>query len=95
MIRPYPHLSISQPARYRILVQGWLGEGWDDWFEGMRLTPLELAEGFERIKTRQTIPGRDDTFGRLGSRPGRTARYASKTVFFRASTSKSGARFTR
>jgi hypothetical protein len=37
MIRAYPHLSIDQPARYRILVQGWLSDGWEDWFEGMRL----------------------------------------------------------
>jgi hypothetical protein len=42
MILPFPHLSLAQPARYSILVQGWLGEGWEDWFEGMRLTRLEL-----------------------------------------------------
>jgi hypothetical protein len=56
MIHPYPHLSISQPARYRILVQGWLGEGWDDWFEGMRLTSLELAEDLNGSRPGKRFP---------------------------------------
>jgi len=39
MTPSYPHLSIDQPGVYRILVQGWLSEAWEDWFEGMHLTP--------------------------------------------------------
>lgn len=44
MSHAYPRLPIDQPAVYRILVQGWLSEGWEDWFEGLRLTHLGLGD---------------------------------------------------
>ena len=44
MIYSHSRLFIDQPAVYRILVQGWLSEGWEDWFEGMRLTHLGPEE---------------------------------------------------
>ena len=40
----YPHLSIDQPATYRITVQGWVDKDWEEWFGGMQVTHLELAE---------------------------------------------------
>ena len=40
----YPHISVDQPATYRITVQGWVDKDWQDWFGGMQVTPLELAE---------------------------------------------------
>lgn len=44
MIGPNPGFSISigQPAVYQILVQGRIGQGWEDWFEGMCLTRVIL-----------------------------------------------------
>ena len=44
MNSPYPHLSIDQPATYRITVQGWVSKSWEDWFGGLRVTPLEFAQ---------------------------------------------------
>ncbi len=41
---PYRHLSIDQPATYRITVQGWVGKAWEDWFGGMQVTHVELVE---------------------------------------------------
>lgn len=40
----YPCLSIDQPALYRILVQGSIDAGWEDWFEGMYLTHITLRK---------------------------------------------------
>ena len=31
-------LSMDQPATYQILAQGWVGERWADWFNGMTIT---------------------------------------------------------
>ena len=31
------HLGLSQPATYRICIQGYLDDRWTDWFEGMTL----------------------------------------------------------
>ena len=33
-------LSLTQPARYRITVQGWLDETWTAWFAGMTITHI-------------------------------------------------------
>jgi len=41
---PYPHLSIDQPAAYRITVQGWVSITWEDWFGGLRVTHQELTQ---------------------------------------------------
>jgi hypothetical protein len=41
---PYPHLSIDQPAAYRITVQGWVSICWEHWFGGLSVTHLELAQ---------------------------------------------------
>ncbi len=41
---PFPHLSIDQPAAYRITVQGWVDSDWQDWFGGLQVSHLELAE---------------------------------------------------
>lgn len=44
MKSPNPHLSIDQPATYRITVQGWVDKAWEEWFGGMQVTHLELAK---------------------------------------------------
>ena len=36
---------IGQPAIYRITVQGWLDEGWSEWFDGMSITNEIEADG--------------------------------------------------
>jgi len=41
---PYPYLSIDQPATYRITVQGWVSQPWEDWFGGLSVSHLELAQ---------------------------------------------------
>lgn len=40
----YPHLTIDQPATYRITVQGWVDKDWEEWFGGMQVTHLERAK---------------------------------------------------
>src|SRR5688500_2600611 len=34
----YPSLKIDEPAAYRILVQGWVSDRWEEWLERMNLT---------------------------------------------------------
>jgi hypothetical protein len=41
---PYQHLSVDQPATYRITVQGWVSKGWEDWFGGLRVAHLEFVQ---------------------------------------------------
>ncbi len=48
---PFPHLSIDQPATYRIIVQGWVDKAWEEWFGGMQVTHLELAEDAQPDRT--------------------------------------------
>jgi hypothetical protein len=56
MTRSYPHLSVVKPALYRILVQGWLPDGWEDWFEGMLLTRMGSARDSNDSRTCEKIP---------------------------------------
>jgi hypothetical protein len=39
-------LTLDQPATYRILVQGHLGEDWIDWFDGLKIAVARQATGF-------------------------------------------------
>jgi hypothetical protein len=54
MIRSYPRLTTGQPAVYRILIQGRLNDGWQDWFEGMDLTVLGVVEEGQPSSTQST-----------------------------------------
>jgi hypothetical protein len=56
MTDPYSNLSADQPAVYAILVQGGLGKGWEDWFEGMRLVHLVLEEDVVQPGTGEQPP---------------------------------------
>jgi hypothetical protein len=38
-------LSLDQPAAYRILVQGHVGEDWSDWFDGLAISVDKQAGG--------------------------------------------------
>jgi len=53
---PYPHLSIDQPATYRITVQGWVSIRWEDWFGGLSVTHLDLAQDSQPNNTCSPTP---------------------------------------
>ena len=53
----YPHLSIDQPATYRIIVQGWVDKAWEEWFGSMQVSHLELAQDDQTGSVHPPNPG--------------------------------------
>lgn len=35
--------GLSRPACYQVKVQGWLGTGWEDWFDGLAITTEKMG----------------------------------------------------
>jgi hypothetical protein len=53
---PYPHLTMDQPATYRITVQGWVSMPWEDWFGGLSVSHLESTQDAQPNSTPPSMP---------------------------------------
>jgi hypothetical protein len=48
-------LSLDSTATYQILVQGYLGEHWSDWFDGMTIEPKVDTQGTSITRLTGTV----------------------------------------
>ena len=46
MVQHKPKLTLDNPATYRISVQGYLGEKWSDYLQGMTITTQSDEENY-------------------------------------------------
>jgi hypothetical protein len=53
---PYPHLTMNQPATYRLTVQGWVSMAWEDWFGGLSVSHLESSQDAQPNSTPPSMP---------------------------------------
>jgi hypothetical protein len=53
---PYPHLTMDQPAAYRITVQGWVSVPWEDWFGGLSVSHVESTQNAQPNSTPPSMP---------------------------------------